>query len=80
MAKKDLLVVVDYQKDFVDGALGFPGAENIDAGIRKLTEDFLNKEDGIVICTFDTHNEKYLATQEGRPVPHCVRTTAGWEL
>lgn len=82
MAKKDLLVVVDYQKDFVDGALGFSGAEKIDSGIRKLTEDFLNKEDGIVICTFDTHNEKYLMTQEGRklPVPHCVRATEGWEL
>ena len=27
------LFVIDYQNDFVDGALGFPGAEKLDAGI-----------------------------------------------
>ena len=30
---KRLLLVVDYQKDFVDGALGFPGAEALDGPI-----------------------------------------------
>ena len=29
------LFVIDYQNDFVDGALGFPGAEKLDAGIRR---------------------------------------------
>ena len=32
-AVKRLLLVVDYQKDFVDGALGFPGAEALDGPI-----------------------------------------------
>ena len=32
---KRLLIVVDYQKDFVDGALGFPGAEALDEPIAE---------------------------------------------
>ena len=35
-----VLVVVDYQKDFVDGALGFPKAAELEEGIRKLVEEF----------------------------------------
>ena len=30
------LFVIDYQNDFVDGALGFPGAEKLDAAIAAL--------------------------------------------
>ena len=32
---KKLLLVVDYQTDFVNGALGFPGAEKLDSLIAK---------------------------------------------
>ena len=32
---KELLIVVDYQKDFVDGALGFAGAEALDGPIAR---------------------------------------------
>ena len=37
----DCLFVIDYQNDFVDGALGFPGAEKLDAaiGTNALTEE-----------------------------------------
>ena len=42
MAK--LLVVVDYQNDFVDGALGFKGAEKIAPAIASLIEEFRKNE------------------------------------
>lgn len=75
------LVVVDYQVDFVSGALGFAGAEKLEDiivdKIRKMRED-----EGQVIFTLDTHNSRYLKTAEGRklPVPHCIAGTAGHAL
>lgn len=78
---KKLLLVVDYQKDFVDGALGFPGAEKLDAPIAaKIAERRAQGWD--VAFTLDTHGENYPDTQEGRklPVPHCLRKSGGWAL
>ena len=75
------LVVVDYQIDFVNGALGFAGAELLDAPIvEKINE--CRKNGGKVIFTFDTHTEDYLNTAEGRklPVPHCIKGTEGHKL
>ena len=74
-----LLVVVDYQKDFVDGALGFEGADKIDKGIA---EKVLAKEYDALVVTYDTHYENYLATREGikLPVPHCIQGTDGHKL
>lgn len=82
MNKKNVLIVVDYQKDFVDGALGFESAKNLDAGIASLMEKYAKDENGIIICTFDTHTQDYLNTQEGKklPVEHCLEGTNGWEL
>ena len=78
---KKLLLVVDYQKDFVDGALGFPGAERLDGPIaEKITAYHAAGDD--VAFTLDTHQENYLDTQEGRklPVPHCLMNSEGWQL
>lgn len=74
-----LLVVVDYQKDFVDGALGFPGAEMLDAGIAAKIRDYSQCGDYIV-QTMDTHQADYLTTREGKhlPVEHCMAQTDGW--
>ena len=82
MEAKKVLVVVDYQKDFVDGALGFEKAKELDAGIAKLMKEYAEDKNGVVFCTFDTHYEDYLDTQEGKklPVEHCVEGTKGWEL
>ena len=76
-----LLVVVDYQNDFVDGALGFKGAELISHNIAELIKEFRNKGDGVVF-TYDTHDEDYLNTVEGKnlPVPHCFKGSDGWQL
>ena len=78
---KKLLVVVDYQNDFVDGALGFPKAATLEEGIYSKVKSYL--ENGKqVIFTYDTHEENYLSTREGEnlPVVHCINGTPGHEL
>ena len=79
---KKLLVVVDYQNDFVDGALGFSGAEKLDALICEKIEEYRKDAESDIIFTLDTHGKNYLATQEGKnlPIPHCIAGTHGWEL
>ena len=57
-----ILVVVDMQNDFIDGALGTPEAVEIVPRVARKIRDF----DGRVIATRDTHEENYLDTQEGR--------------
>lgn len=75
---KNFLVVVDMQKDFVDGALGTIEAQKIVSNVCEKIKNF----DGEVIVTFDTHNANYLESAEGRklPVEHCIKGTAGFEL
>lgn len=78
---KDYLIVVDMQKDFVDGALGTKEAVAIVPDVVKRVKKAV--EDGEeVIFTRDTHEEDYLSTQEGRnlPVRHCIRGSEGWEI
>ncbi|MCM1166967.1 MAG: cysteine hydrolase [Lachnospiraceae bacterium] len=75
------LVVVDYQNDFVDGALGFVGAEALEPVIvGKIAE--CRRNGGRVIFTLDTHGEDYLESAEGRklPVRHCIKGTEGHKL
>lgn len=78
---KRLLIVVDYQNDFVDGALGFPGAEKLEGPIAKKIEEYREAGDQVVF-TLDTHLKDYLETQEGKnlPVPHCIEGTPGHNL
>ena len=75
-----MLVVVDYQKDFVDGALGFPGAEKLDAGIAAKIRAYGAQGD-LIVQTMDTHQPDYLTTREGKhlPVLHCIAGTDGWQ-
>lgn len=76
-----LLIVVDYQNDFVDGSLGFPGAEKLAGPIAARIREYRANGDDVVF-TLDTHGPDYLNTQEGRrlPVSHCIRDTDGWKL
>ena len=75
---KQFLIVVDMQKDFVDGALGSKEAVAIVPAVAAEIEGF----DGEVYATFDTHFENYMETAEGKnlPVPHCIKGTDGWQL
>ena len=78
---KRLLIVVDMQKDFIDGSLGSPEAVAIVPKVKRKIEEYRAAGDE-VIFTLDTHEENYLDTHEGKklPVAHCIRGTAGWEL
>ena len=78
---KRLLMVVDYQNDFVDGALGFPGAEKLEKPIADKIAAYREAGDEVAF-TFDTHRRDYLDTQEGKnlPVAHCVEGTPGHDL
>ena len=73
------LVVVDMQKDFIDGSLGTEEAHGI---VEKVKEKILSYPKEMVYATMDTHGEDYLSTQEGKmlPVPHCIKGTEGWGL
>ena len=75
---KEILVVVDIQNDFVDGALGTPEAQ----AIIDNAADKIKKFNGEIFVTYDTHYDNYMETNEGKklPVPHCVKGTKGWEL
>lgn len=74
----NVLVVVDMQNDFIDGALGTGEAVSIIPKVAEKIKTF----DGRVMYTRDTHEDNYMDTQEGRnlPVKHCIRGTSGWEI
>lgn len=74
----NVLVVVDMQRDFIDGALGTPEAQAIVPAVAEKIRSF----SGVVLATQDIHGEDYLSTQEGKnlPVPHCIRGTQGARL
>ena len=73
-----ILIVVDMQNDFIDGALGTKEAAAIVPYVKDIIESF----DGKVYFTRDTHFENYMETQEGAnlPVPHCIKDTDGWQI
>lgn len=73
-----ILVIIDMQKDFVDGSLGTKEAQAIIPAVKDKIENF----DGEIIFTMDTHTEDYLNTQEGKklPVSHCIKGTPGHEI
>lgn len=78
---KKLLVVVDMQKDFIDGTLGTPQAQRIVPAVRKRICEYTQAGDEVVF-TLDTHGSDYMDTMEGKklPVLHCIKGTKGWEL
>ena len=78
---KRLLVVVDMQKDFIDGSLGTKEAQAIVPNVAEKIRKYQAAGDTVVF-TLDTHGENYLDTREGKnlPVIHCIKNTPGWEL
>lgn len=75
------LVVVDMQKDFIDGALGTKEAVAIVPNVVKKIAEY-REAGNQVIFTRDTHQQDYLQTQEGKnlPVEHCIEGTEGWQI
>ena len=76
-----ILVVVDMQKDFVDGALGSPEAVAILPKVVSKIEEY-KAMDGVILATLDTHADNYMETSEGKnlPVAHCIKGSEGWKL
>ena len=74
---KHILVVVDMQTDFVDGALGTPEAVAILPAVADKIKAYAADPDGAILVTYDTHTEAYMETSEGKhlPVPHCIKGT-----
>lgn len=78
---KKYLIVVDVQKDFVDGALGTKEAVSIIPRVKEKIKEYKQNGDEIIF-TRDTHTQDYLNTHEGKllPVVHCVKDTDGWQI
>ena len=76
-----VLIVVDMQKDFVDGSLGTQEAQAIVPLVAETIEQ-IAAPDTVVIFTKDTHPDNYMSTLEGKnlPVPHCIKGTAGHSI
>ncbi len=76
---RKILVVIDMQNDFIDGALGTPEALSIVENVKKKIAGYPPAD---IYATMDTHPSNYLQTQEGRflPVKHCIRGTDGWQI
>ena len=76
---RKILVVVDMQNDFIDGALGTPEAEAIVDNVKKKIREYRPED---IFATMDTHGPDYLRTQEGRnlPVEHCIKGSEGWKI
>ena len=75
---KKTLIVIDMQKDFIDGALGTKEAVAIVENVKKKIAEYQENGDEIIF-TRDTHQKDYLNTNEGRylPVEHCIEGTEG---
>jgi len=75
----NVLIVVDMQKDFIDGAVGSKEAMGIVKNVVKRVE---SSTDELILFTKDTHGEDYLSTPEGKklPIPHCIEGTDGWQI
>lgn len=76
-----ILVVVDMQNDFIDGALGTAEAVAIVPSVIEKIKSY-EKNGDLVIYTKDTHTEEYLKTSEGinLPVEHCIKGTFGHDI
>ena len=78
---KKILIVVDCQNDFIDGALGTAEAQAIVPKVADYIRNHADK-DTVLLVTKDTHSSNYAETLEGKnlPVAHCIKNSYGWEL
>ncbi len=78
----NILCIIDFQNDFIAGALGSLAAkaayDRAEAFLKARISDF-----GAVFVTRDTHEkDTYPDSYEGKrlPVPHCIAGTEGHEM
>ena len=80
---RKLLIVVDYQNDFVSGSLALAGADKLEEPIAAKIRAYRALGDqGQIIFTMDTHDRHYRETLENKylPVVHCLEGEDGWQL
>ncbi len=72
-----LLIIVDFQKDFVDGSLGIPKAKELEEKICNIIPEYDN-----YIFLLDTHDKSYSNTFEGKMLPteHCIKDSLGYQI
>ena len=77
MARRKVLLVVDVQRDFIDGSLAVPGAETVIQEINRIKNGFDN-----VYFTLDWHPKDHCSFKEngGTWPEHCVHYTSGASL
>ena len=76
-----VIIFIDVQNDFIDGALPADKNKDVTKKIRKYA--YLCKCEHVpMIATRDTHEENYLETRDVKklPVQHCIVDTDGWKL
>lgn len=76
---KNILLVIDMQNDFIDGALGTKEAiAVVDKVVKKIGEYNVKN----IYATRDTHFGDYITTNEGKhlPVKHCIKGSYGWQI
>lgn len=78
---KKTLIVIDMQKDFIDGALGTKEAVSIVSRVKEKIDTYCSRGDEIIF-TRDTHGADYLKSNEGKylPVEHCMEGSEGWQI
>ena len=76
-----VLVIVDYQKDFVDGKLGNSAAREIEMAICRKIEEYLASGDDLIFL-MDTHDESDICSREFEFTHrlHCVQDSEGWHI
>ena len=80
-----ILVIIDVQNDFIDGALPADKDRTVTKRIAKCAANAA-KWNVPIVFTRDTHHDegddKYEDTLEGQnlPVKHCIKGTHGWEI
>ena len=76
---RKILIVIDMQNDFIDGALGTAEALAIVDNVKAKIRSYAATD---VFATRDTHQADYLNTQEGKnlPVQHCIAGSGGWQI
>lgn len=76
-----VLVLIDVQNDFIDGALPVDKDHVVTDKIVKYA--YISKCEHVpLVATCDTHTKDYLETLEGKklPIMHCIEGGDGWKL
>lgn len=72
-----VLVIVDMQNDFIDGALANEKGKEVTQGVLNEIGNY-----DYYLLTRDTHSKDYLNTLEGKnlSIEHCIENTDGWKI